>query len=477
MDWEEAARRLESRIDLSRFPRGVGVKLDALERLYVACSGGADSVFALLLLRFYLRDQEWGGRLSVLHFDHDLRKEESAADATFVKELCSALNIPFLHAKANWVDGIENVNEALAREARLSFFRATTGSNDEVAAYIVTGHHGDDVVESILMRLSRGAGVRGICAPREISEAGGGLFFLRPLLDWGREEIKDTLRAAKVPWREDQSNSSDANYRARLRKLAVPSWQRAADRPLLASVGSSRRLLEEDSDALDYAARFFWSQCWEESESALRRPGLKALPVGLQRRVLALLPGGDAVSSDAMSVALNAIETGEKLKLEVGTGFFYEFTENWLSLRKEGSWEAATWLPFCLPLGARAYLPDGARLSFEQVTMSEELQEKVRSGGNDDTRIVYLDAGGNSCGRVQVRTRAPGDAFKPLGKSSPKKLKNLFIDRKIDRKDRDCLPVFVSEKFGILWVPGFPPIADKKLGFNCETALRLTYDR
>lgn len=478
MDWEEAACRLESRLDLSRIPRNVIERLDRLESVYLACSGGADSVFALLLLRSYLVRQKREGSLCVLHFDHALRGQASVGDAAFVRQMADALGIQFMDAQAEWTGDLDQVSEATAREARLAFFRQASGACEARPAWICTGHHADDVVETMLMRLSRGAGLQGLCAPRDVSGAGSGLHFLRPILDWGRDELRKELQLAEVPWREDESNRSDKNYRARLRKEAVPAWERAADRPLRKGVGRSRCLLAEDAEALDAAAAYFWRQCWDESETALDRRQVASLPRGLQRRLLLLMPGGAGVAAEALELALAAVQAGDPLKLDVGQGSSYQFSADWLRISKteEGS-GFADWEAFTLPIGTIAYLPDGARVSAERLRLDGALREKIVSGSNDDAWNVYLDDRGNQSDRLWVRKRAPGDAFKPFGKSSPKKLKKLFIDRKIDRMDRDRLPVFVSEESGILWVPGIPPYADGKLGFGSDAALRLTYVR
>ncbi len=456
----------------------MAAQLDSAELLYVACSGGADSVFALLLLRRYFEEKGRRGVLRVLHFDHDLRLEASAADAVFVGEMSAALGIPFLDAKADWTGRGGKISEASAREARLAFFKKATGCSRQRPVLIATGHHADDVVETLLMRLSRGAGLLGLSAPREVSDAGSGLVFVRPILDWGRSEICNALEQAGVPWREDETNASDQNYRARLRKRAIPEWEAAADRPIRPGVGRSRRLLAEDAAAMDYCVDSFWASSWDDAEQVLRRDAVEGLPLGIRRRFLTRLSGGAEVNADAMELALAALESGELLKLEIEKGLFFEFSANSLSLKRVDLEKGGSaWGAFRLPLGSVAYLPDGARVSCELVQMDESIREKVISGSNDDGRIVYLDASRNSRPRLLVRTRAMGDAFKPLGKSSPKKLKNLFIDRKIDRIERDRLPVFVCEESGILWVPGIPPNADRKLGFGSETALRLTYEK
>lgn len=369
------------------------------------------------------------------------------------------------------------VSEASAREARLAFFRDATGAASDAPVWVATGHHADDVVETMLMRLSRGAGLDGLSAPRDISESGGGLCFLRPLLGFSRVEIRSALKRAGVPWREDESNTSDANYRGRLRKQAITAWESAADRPIRPGVCRSRMLLAEDAEALAHRADELWSEVWDESRRALRRRKMESYPVALQRRLLLRLPGGESVAAAGVDAALAAIAGGELMRRDVALGVSYVFSRDFLELVDETRNVAVAWTEFFLPVGTRAYLPDGASLSCSEARVSEDIFAKLADGCNDDRKSVYLGLPRNLCPGVTVRRRKPGDAFKPLGKTSPKKLKNLFIDRKIVRCERDRLPLFVCGEDGIIWVPGLPPNADRILGNGSKAALRLTYDR
>ncbi|EDY83427.1 hypothetical protein VDG1235_3054 [Verrucomicrobiia bacterium DG1235] len=478
MDWEEAARRLEPGIDFSRIPRSVRGRLDSVESLYVACSGGADSVFALMLVFLYLKNSDRLGSLRVLHFNHGLRGDASDGDAEFAKELCDGLSIPFLDAKADWAVALDKVTEAIGREARLGFFRKATGASAATPAWVVTGHHADDVAETMLMRLSRGSGLEGLTAPREVSKAGGGIHFLRPLLGFTRKEIQSTLEGCGISWREDATNDSDRNYRARLRKSVIPSWDLAADRPARLGVSRSRSLLAEDAEALDAWTDRVWESAWDQDLGALATTEVATVPVALQRRVLHRLVGGVELGAKAIEACLEALAGGTRLKIEISAGVFLEFSESTIQCVRESSgMSGGAWGAFRLPLGSVAYLPDGARLAFEQISEDQSLFSKVLAGGNDDGKSAYLNDLGNTCAAVTVRRRQAGDAFKPLGKSSHKKLKTMFIDRKIDREERDRLPVFVWEGEGIVWVPGLPPSGDRRLGSRCESALRLTYER
>lgn len=459
-------------------PAPVAQRLDAADRVYAACSGGADSVFVLLYVYLYLKTGDKHAGIRVLHFDHALRGAESEGDATFVRELCEGLGISFLAAKADWSVEASQVSEARARSARLAFFRSASGASDENPVCVVTGHHGDDIAESLLMRLSRGAGLQGLSAPREISAAGGGLCFLRPLLDFGREEIRGVLTNVGVDWREDASNGSDRNYRGRLRQRAIPAWQEAADRPILPGVGRSRGLLAEDFAALEEWSKAAWQAIWDEGAGGLDRVKLAALPRAVQRRLVVRLRGAEAATAPAVDAVLAALQGAASAKVELERGLFFLLDRDWLQIGcAEGALAPSTWSPFALPIGAVAFLPDGGRVMFERISLPADFSDRLAETGGEDSVLAYVSERGNLTGSLTVRQKEAGDAFKPLGKSSPKKLNRLFIERKISRIERGRLPVFVCDLSGILWVPGLPPNAERKLDSSHESALRLTYHR
>jgi len=228
--------------------------LRAGDRVGVAVSGGIDSV-ALLRLLLELRG-ELGIVLSVVHFDHKLRGAESDADEQFVTELARAHDLEF-HCDSDDVAGHareEGVSvEAAARELRYGFFRyliegddpqglkpTPTAAGDGAAASrapsnqsptrldkIATGHTLDDQAETVLMRMIRGAGMRGLGGiyPRIPVEDDEGEIcgeIVRPLLATRRHELECYLKEIGQTWREDSTNADYALTRNRVRKLVVP---------------------------------------------------------------------------------------------------------------------------------------------------------------------------------------------------------------------------------------------------------------
>ncbi len=203
--------------------------LHAGDRVGVAVSGGIDSVALLhLLLEF---KNELGIVLSIVHFNHKLRGVESDDDQEFVAGLARQRDLE-LHLDSDDV-ALHAANERLsvetaAREMRYGFFRHLLS---ERLDKIVTGHTLDDQAETVLMRLIRGSGMRGLGAiyPRlemenEDGESCGQI--VRPLLVFRRRELEDYLNQIGQNWREDQTNSDSKYTRNRLRHALLPLLER-----------------------------------------------------------------------------------------------------------------------------------------------------------------------------------------------------------------------------------------------------------
>ena len=181
----------------------------------VGVSGGADSVALLLLLRAR-RDLD----IEVVHLNHQARGAASDADADFVSSLSTGLGVDCI--VGHW-GGVEPMRvdppknrSARFRAGRLALFRHVV-ANDRLQG-VILAHHADDVAETVLQRLLRGARVTGLAALRPRSVVGG-LTILRPLLRVRREALRVFLTAQGQAWREDESNKSPRYQRNRLRSL------------------------------------------------------------------------------------------------------------------------------------------------------------------------------------------------------------------------------------------------------------------
>lgn len=207
------------------------------EGMVVAVSGGPDSV-ALLRALLALRPQRASGPLIIAHLNHQLRGNDSDADEGFVRELHATLG-PGLELRCERRDvaafaRAEGSNlESTGRQVRYEWLAAV--ARETGARWVATGHTADDQAETVLHRLLRGAGLkglRGIAARRELAP---GVELVRPLLDVRRTEVMEYLRAIGQSWCEDRSNLDPRYTRNRIRHELLPLLARAYN-PAIAAV-------------------------------------------------------------------------------------------------------------------------------------------------------------------------------------------------------------------------------------------------
>jgi len=281
--------------------------------LGVAVSGGGDSVALLHLLHDWHRNG--GPGLHVATVDHGLRAE-AATEAADVARLCADLGMP--HDTLHWRDRDTTGNlpdhARRARYALLATWAQTHGITD-----IALGHTEDDLAETFVMRLARGAGVDGLAAMRDRWRQGS-VTFHRPLLGVSRAKLRDLLRGRGADWAEDPTNSDPSYERARVRDGLPALAGMGLDATALA--GAARRLAQARR-ALDEIAR-------EKAGGIVRiasgdvlidRAGLAALPDEVARRILcaalAWINGaGYGPRGAAMTTFLQAARAGEAMTLQ-----------------------------------------------------------------------------------------------------------------------------------------------------------------
>ena len=302
-DLEATVQRLSDKEELFK-----GVK-----RLGVAVSGGADSV-ALLFLVVSLCKQKKITPV-VLHLDHGLRAT-SAQEAKWVRALSKKLGLLCVAERREVTAHLTSALsvEMAAREVRQAFF-ADCRMRLKLDA-IATGHQADDVAETLLLRLMRGAGGSGL-APLKAKGSG----FIRPLLHVTGAALRVWLKQKKITWREDETNQDVTIPRNRIRREILPLLEKHFGDGVRSNLCKSAEILRAEDDCLDALSRDLLSDCLlGDRENALELKRLRTSPLALQRRVLRLwlwqheLPlcsGFEGVER------LCAMEAGDKIQTQV----------------------------------------------------------------------------------------------------------------------------------------------------------------
>jgi tRNA(Ile)-lysidine synthase len=523
--------------------------LHAGDRLGVAVSGGIDSV-ALLRLLLELR-QELGIVLSVVHFNHKLRGAESDADQEFVAQLARERELHFHVAGGDVAQLAAEEHsglEAAARELRYGFFRQLLGSDDvdendpaipqglkpeslvdvngtaEAVPFpnpsarsalhatlnkIATGHTLDDQAETVLMRLIRGTGLRGLGAihPRILIEQEDGESLgeiIRPLLGIRRRELEKYLADIKQSWREDSTNADGKFTRNRVRSLVLPLLEREFNPTVVENLAELAEIARDEEDYWENEISGWlgtvvqWSEpawthdlqdisfvqiapagggpdeCvpmdlslrsrianapWLVMNASVSRPWLLTEPRAVQRRVIKAIG-----EQSGIPLEFKHIEEILRFAAEDGpAGKELSLPLNW-KIRREP--EAMIFVTpdlrrnqdpipnyeYTLPIPGRVFafeaggIIEALRITPEQQSAEYNPQQLLR---DDLLRADALPA------QLIVRNWRPGDRFFPAHTKSPKKIKELLQGKHVPQPERRLWPVVVSGD-EIVWMRGFP---------------------
>jgi tRNA(Ile)-lysidine synthase len=257
---------------VDRFRRNLDSLFAADVRVGLAVSGGPDSL-ALLLLAVAARP----GLIEAATVDHALRPE-SGSEAEMVAALCKRIGVPHQILTVEWKKKPQTAIQEHARHHRYRLL--CEWAKDRKLRGIVTAHHLDDQVETFMMRLRRGAGVRGLASMRPIAKTGRGVPIGRPLLGWRRSELEQICAAAGLKPAMDPSNDDEQFERIRTRKaLAATQWLDPQ------AIARSAANLAEAEAALQWATDVEWKRAVTEGPNELiyRHTGA---PLDIVRRVV-----------------------------------------------------------------------------------------------------------------------------------------------------------------------------------------------
>jgi tRNA(Ile)-lysidine synthase len=428
------------------------------DRVLVALSGGPDSVALLHLLVGASRRLNL--ELHAAHLDHALR-DESREDARFVAGLCSSLGIPLVVERRD-VASLARLHrqgfEEAARDQRRRFLLDTARKLG--CAAIALGHHRGDQAETVLHRLLRGAGPAGLAAMRPRN----GLF-IRPLLSFSRKQIVTFLAEQGHAFVEDASNRERRFTRNRIRMDLLPLLREFNPRVEEHLAGLARRLAEdEDFWNVEAAGALAGLRQAGDREVWLDRPRLLALHPALRSRVLRMALGEVRGHLDGLA-AVHFLALENLLRNGPVQGEIH-LPSAWAARRYQRLWLRAAppdeSPPFVQVVDgpATVLLPDGRRLLFG-------LTERPR--GEHSGAVEF--AARQAAFPLTVRTFRPGDRFHPLGAPGGKKLKDFFIDQKVEREARASLPLVDAGE--ILWVVGMRRCAGYGLKPGEEPVLRI----
>ncbi len=298
------------------------------ERVVVAVSGGADSLALLHLLAALAPGRGW--ELLVATLDHGLRGEAGAADRRFVEERARELRLPCRGARRDARPAPGESPEEAARRVRLGFLADV--AREAGARFIALGHTMDDQAETVLGRLGRGAGTRGLGGMRRWSPP-----LWRPLLGVRRAALRELLSGAGIRWREDETNADTGLLRNRVRAELLPAFERVLGPGAVPALARAARLAADDEDVL---AALAVERAGDvvlaagDGIAVLDRRALGALPPALGRRILRGCLEGDPAGPVRPGAA--HLEALLRLARAEGPGTRLDLPAGWTARREGG---------------------------------------------------------------------------------------------------------------------------------------------
>jgi tRNA(Ile)-lysidine synthase len=434
------------------------------ERVAVACSGGADSV-ALLRVLANLREH-LGVVLSVAHFHHQIRGPEADADERFVEELTASLKLE-LHCGSGNVPAhaaAEKISlETAARDLRHQWFAGLIrqGKADKIA----TAHTLDDQAETVLMRILRGTGARGLAG---IAPAQKAKHLVRPLLTTSRTEIEAYLKALGQPWLQDASNLDIRHTRNRVRHMLLPLLEQDFNPAIRQTLADLAELAQAEDEYWNTELSSLLPRLVHEGKPSrsgrsssgesrnavgLDLSALQRLPLALRRQAIHETAKRLSVSLEFKHIQrLTTLAEHEKSgkKVALPGGLVANRTARELQFSRRAQ-ELPRNYCYPLPIPGEVAVPElGLTIRARLISAG-----KQKASGYNTASLLNPSLLGPE---LAVRNWRAGDRFFPAHSQSPKKVKELLqpcrLGQELSSAQRSVWPVIESAG-QIVWMRGF----------------------
>lgn len=446
------------------------------DRVLVAVSGGPDSVALLHLL--YALKGELKLHLEVAHLQHGIRGEEGRGDALFVAKIAAKLELPF-HLREVDIPGVKSAKgkgnlEAIGRDERYHFFAVL--AEQRGIQRVATAHTRDDQVETLVMWLLRGSGRRGLGgmppARRMTSykdESLAAAMLVRPLIEASREEILDFLVREGLDYRTDRTNLDPVPLRNWIRLHLLPQVRGKVGAEVDERLAHLADILREEEEILEREARQVLERVVQGN--GLVRDSLLQLDRGMQRRLLRLWLGATlgeirGFGFHDVEEALHLIANGPPQgRLSILGGWELVKKYGTVILEKRRKKQKPACYSYSLPRQGELVIPEaGVRIQSALIPFLPDMSPR-----DNHEAIFDLAALPET---LTVRNFRHGDRFQPLGMQGHKKLKDLFIEKKVPLEVRSTLPLFLAGE-EILWIPSCGRSEVAKVGPGNRQVLRI----
>ena len=428
------------------------LKLNNNDVIVIGCSGGPDSMALLNILEIIRKDLTI--KLVCAHINHNVR-QRSKKEEKFIEDYCKTKDITFESMVIENYGDDNFHNEA--RTIRYKFFEDIVKKYQ--ANYLMTAHHGDDLMETILMRIVRGSTLNGYSGFKLDNDMGS-YRLVRPLIFVSKEEIEEFNKKEKIPYIIDSSNEKDKYTRNRYRKYILPFLKGESPKVHEKFLKYSL-MLDEYNDYIESQVRKELSLVF--NDGILDIDKYESLDKVLKNKMLYLILR-DLYSDDLILINDKHVELIEDLINSDKKNTFIYLPNN---IKVTKTYNEISFIPeendinsYEIELSDYAMLPNGKKI---------EVIKDSKENGNDicrlDSKEITLP--------LYVRTRRHGDKIDLKGTEGHKKVKDIFIDSKIPMNDRDLWPIVVDAKDNVVWIPSLKKSKFlKTFGEKCDIILK-----
>ena len=421
-----------------------------------AVSGGPDSM--CLLDTLFMLSRELAISLHVAHLNHHMRGEEADKDAAMVVEFCRARGIPATVGHEEVFRLAEELKTGVEEAGRIARYRFFFSLRDEIGAdKIALGHNMNDQAETVIMRLLRGSGTRGLSGIPPVNNG-----IIRPLIEVPRALTEQYCRERNLPVIKDVYNF-DLTYRRNLvRHKILPELSRLFNPSLVETLSGVAEALRWDAEFLEKEAReaFLRDSFREGRITVVDEKAIALLPPAISSRVLEqawreCAGDGGSLSVDHIKDIMSengtiSLPGGIRATRERGFIAFYPPAPDIEDIQ--------VCVPGCTDVPQLGLKVVTSVVRRDSLPGNLRVCRDVKKGENAPFYILerkaFVDY--NKCGRsIHLRTWRPGDRFMPLGMGGrQKKLQDFFVSLKVPRLFRDFVPVFTSGD-EVVWVGGY----------------------
>ena len=468
------------------------------DTVVVGLSGGADSVCLLTILSGLRSQLEIS--IKAIHVNHGIRKEAACEDEEFSRKLCEKLGIDFESYKKD-IPSISRENheteEECGRRIRYELFYEEAGRYD--SSKIAVAHHMNDQAETILFRMARGTGIKGIGGMKPVNG-----IIIRPLLCLGRDEIESYLKECGQDYQTDATNDNVEYSRNLIRKQIIPGLESVNEETVSHICSLSEEVLNvmdymdgivndildlaQVREPIDKSESGFADRKLSDTDCKEEKPKIKsqnpskynASIIDSQDEVIKSyvirkiierenVPLKD-IHREHIEAIIKILKNSRSTKLNLPRNTYVLIENGILSLGRKDIYENSV-NDFCEKIaeGGSVDLPDGSRIKsriIDDFNMSDIPQNTYTKWFDYDKIIDGL------C----IRYRQENDFFVINSDGNTKKLSDYMINEKIPKSERDFIPL-IACKNHVVWIVGHRISADVKVSENTRKVIEISYER